>query len=66
MLEADRPLTAEAMTRVMRAMMTSAMPASEVQALLTTLAHRGETAEEIAAAVAALRAHAVPLPLSRP
>ena len=65
MLKADRPLSAEAMTRAMDAMMTSAMPAEDVRALLTTLARRGETAEEIAAAVAALRAHAVPLPLSR-
>ena len=65
MLKADRPLSAEAMTRAMDAMMTSAMPAEDVRTLLISLARRGETAEEIAAAVAALRAHAVPLPLSR-
>ena len=38
----------------------------ETRAFLAGLAKRGETAEEIAAAAAVLRAHAVRVPLSRP
>lgn len=51
------------MREAMERMMTGAMPAEEVRAFLTGLASRGETAEELAAAVETLRAHAVPLPL---
>lgn len=46
--------------------MTGAMPAQDVAGFLTTLAQRGETAEEIATAVEVLREHAIRLPLSRP
>ena len=56
----------DAMREAMERMMTGAMPAEEVRAFLTGLASRGETAEELAAAVETLRAHAVPLPLRAP
>lgn len=62
----ERPLNADAMTRVMTAIMTGTMAPEEIRTFLTTLAARGETAEEIAAAVGVLRAHAVRLPLSKP
>ncbi len=61
----EPPLGADAMTRVLTSIMAGEAPAEEIRTFLTTLAHRGETAEEIAAAVEVLRAHAVPLPLSR-
>ena len=61
----EQPLSAETMTRVMTAIMTGQSSDEEIRRFLTTLAKRGETAEEIAAAVQVLRAHAVPLPLSR-
>ena len=53
------------MTQVMEGIITGQQSEEEIRAFLTTLAKRGETAEEIAAAVSVLRAHAVPLPLSR-
>lgn len=56
--------SSDAMREAMEQMMTGAMPAEEVRAFLTGLASRGETAEELAAAVETLRTHAVPLPLS--
>lgn len=62
----SEPLSAEAMTRVMASLMTGAMAPDEIRTFLTTLAQRGETAEEIAAAVTVLRSHAVALPLKRP
>ena len=61
----EKPLSAEGMTRVMTAIMTGSSSPDEVRTFLTTLAKRGETAEEIAAAVQVLRSHAVPVPLSR-
>ncbi|PIQ83897.1 MAG: anthranilate phosphoribosyltransferase [Candidatus Omnitrophica bacterium CG11_big_fil_rev_8_21_14_0_20_63_9] len=60
-----QPLSAEAMTQVMTSLMAGTMAPEEIRTFLTTLAQRGETAEEIAAAVAVLRAHAVSLPLKR-
>ena len=60
----DQPLSAEAMTRVMTAIMAGNSSEEDTRAFLTTLARRGETAEEIAAAVRVLRAHVVALPLS--
>ena len=62
----DRPLRAEEMTRIMTAIMTGGSSAEETRTFLSALARRGETAEEIASAVAVLRAHAVPVPLSTP
>ncbi len=59
----DQPLSDEAMRHVLGGIMAGRMPPEEVRAFLTTLARRGETAEEIAAAVGVLRAHAVALPL---
>lgn len=61
-----QPLSAAAMTEAMTAVMAGAMPPEQVGLFLATLATRGETAEEIAAAVGVLRAHAVPLPLKNP
>ena len=54
------------MRRVLGDIMAGRLPADEVREFLTTLARRGETAEEIASAVEVLRAHAVALPLSQP
>ena len=62
----EHPLTAEAMARVMADLMMGKCSPEETRTFLTSLAKRGETAEEIAAAVEVLRAHAVRLPLSRP
>ncbi len=62
----EQPLGAEEMRRVLGAIMEGRTPPQEVRAFLTTLAERGETAEELAAAVEVLRAHVVPLPLANP
>ncbi len=62
----EQPLNAEAMSRVMTDIMTGRLAPDAIREFLTTLARRGETAEEIAVAVAVLRAHAVRVPLSRP
>jgi len=62
----EHPLAADAMTEVMEAIMTGRALEDDIRVFLTTLAGRGETAEEIAAAVGVLRAHAVRLPLSQP
>ena len=61
----EQPLSREQMTRVMTGIMEGTSASDETQAFLVTLARRGETAEEIAAAASVLRAHAVHLPLSR-
>lgn len=60
----DRPLSAAAMTQVMTDLMTGRLSEDETRTFLTDLARRGETAEELAAAVQVLRTHAVALPLS--
>ena len=62
---ARRPLTVEAMRQVMEQLMSGAMPSEEIRSFLLELAERGETAEELAAAVDVVRAHAVRLPLSK-
>ena len=62
---ARQPLTVEAMRQVMEQLMSGAMPPEEIRAFLLALAERGETAEELAAAVDVVRAHAVRLPLSK-
>jgi anthranilate phosphoribosyltransferase len=62
----EQPLSAERMQEVFGAIMASRLPEADIRDFLTTLARRGETAEEIASAVGVLRAHAVALPLSRP
>ena len=61
----EQPLNTDAMTRVMTEIMAGRQSPDQIQHFLSALAKRGETAEEIAAAVNVLRAHAVPLPLSR-
>ncbi len=60
---AQRPLSAEAMRQAMERLMTGAMPVEEIRAFLSALAARGETAEELTAAVQVVRAHAFALPL---
>ena len=53
------------MAAAIERLMAGDMPADEAKLFLKTLAERGETAEELAAAVRSVRAHAVALPLSR-
>ena len=60
------PLSPEAMTRVLGAIMRGQSSPDDIRTFLTELADRGETADEIAAAVGVLRTHAVKLPLSKP
>ena len=62
----DQPLDEAAMTRVMTEIMTGKCPPKEISVFLSALAKRGETAEEIAAAVQVLRAHAVSVPVADP
>jgi anthranilate phosphoribosyltransferase len=59
----DAPLGAGAMEDILGAIMAGAMPSDEVARFLSALAKRGETAEELAAAVGVLRRHAVALPV---
>jgi anthranilate phosphoribosyltransferase len=56
---------AQAIRDTLEAIVAGQVPEAEVREFLTTLARRGETAEEIVTAVEVLRAHAVELPLSR-
>ncbi len=65
-MEFDQPLDAATMRQTLEAIIAGRMSPEEVRRFLETLARRGETAEEIAAAVEVLRAHAVAVPLSRP
>jgi anthranilate phosphoribosyltransferase len=60
----EQPLPAAEMRRVLGAIMAGTTPEADIRAFLTALARRGETAEEIAAAVSVLREHALPLPLA--
>ncbi|MBI4341580.1 MAG: anthranilate phosphoribosyltransferase [Candidatus Omnitrophica bacterium] len=61
----EQPLTSEAMERVMEAIMAGHASEELMRDFLSTLARRGETADELAAAVAVLRRHAVRVPLSQ-
>ena len=63
---AQQPLSRDDMRQAMERLMTGAMAPDEIRTFLQALAKRGETAEEIAAAVESLRQHAVRLPLSKP
>lgn len=63
---AQQPLSRDAMLQAMERIVTGAMAPDEIRTFLQVLANRGETAEEIAAAVESLRAHAVRVPLSKP
>ena len=60
---AQQPLSSQRMMELMEQMIQGSLSTEEMVEVLRTLAARGETAEEIAAAVAVLRRHAVPLPL---
>lgn len=59
----ERPLTAQAMTAIMTRIMAGQASEALIRDFLSTLARRGETAEEIAAAASVLRRHAVAVPL---
>ena len=61
----DSQMSAQATRDTLEAIVAGQAPEAEVREFLTTLAQRGETAEEIATAVKVLRRHAVALPLSR-
>ena len=61
----DQPLRADDMTNIMSLIIEGRMATEEMREFLTTLARRGETAEEIATAVQVLRKHALPVPLLR-
>ena len=61
----EQPMTASAVTEFVEQIMSGQASPEQVKDFLTTLARRGETAEEIAAAVSVLRRHAVGLPLSQ-
>ena len=61
----EHPLSEEEMTRILTAIMRGESSRGEMRSFLSVLAKRGETAQEIAAAVRVLRAHAVQLPLSK-
>ncbi|MBI3087639.1 MAG: anthranilate phosphoribosyltransferase [Candidatus Omnitrophica bacterium] len=63
---AQHPLSRAQMLEAMERIMTGQVAPEELAAFLQALAARGETAEEIAGAVQALRRQAVPLPLSQP
>mgnify|MGYP001615524855 CR=1 FL=1 len=63
---AQRPLSSDDMAAAMEQIIGGQAPAQDVGEFLRTLAARGETAEEIAAVVASLWRHAVPLRLSKP
>lgn len=59
------PLSSKNMREVMTEIMTGGLPAGEIKVFLSTLAERGETAEEIATAACVLREHAVKIPLKK-
>lgn len=63
---AQRPLSSDDMAAAMEQIIGGQAPTQDVGEFLRTLAARGETAEEIAAVVASLWRHAVPLLLSTP
>ena len=59
----EQPLNSQAMTEVMEQIMAGKADEAFIREFVATLARRGETAEEIAAAVSVLRKHAVLVPL---
>lgn len=60
-LAAGEDLTAGEMTAAMGAIMSGDRPKGEIGLFLTSLAAKGETAEEVAGAARALRAHMTPI-----
>jgi anthranilate phosphoribosyltransferase len=60
-LAAGEDLTAGEMTEAMGAIMSGDRPKGEIGLFLTSLAAKGETAEEVAGAARALRAHMTPI-----
>lgn len=62
----EEPLDYRSMVEQMDRIMTARCKPEEIRTFLSTLAARGETSVEIAAAVESLRSMAVPLPLKRP
>ena len=61
----EPPLSVGETRGLFEAIVGGTLPADEIRTFLTTLARRGETAEEIAVGVEVLRAHAQRLPLAR-
>lgn len=57
-------LTREQASQVLEEILAGSVPEVETAALLSVMATRGEQAPELAGFVAAMRAHAVPLPLT--
>jgi anthranilate phosphoribosyltransferase len=64
-LIAGRSLSAAAMTAAIGTLMDGRASDIEIAALLTALAQKGETPEEIAGAAAAMRARVTPVPATR-
>ena len=60
-LAAGEDLTAGEMTEAMGAIMSGERPKGEIGLFLTSLAAKGETAEEVAGAARAMRAHMTPI-----
>ncbi len=60
----ERPLSYDEMTGVMRDIIAGRLSDTQMRTFLTTLAERGETGQEIAAASQVLRENAVSLPLA--
>lgn len=60
----EQPLSAKELQQVLTDLIEGRLSNEATRSLLVSMARRGETAEEIAAAVEVLRAHAVTLPLS--
>jgi anthranilate phosphoribosyltransferase len=60
-LAAGEDLQAEEMTAAMGAIMSGERPAGEIGLFLTSLATKGETAEEVAGAARAMREHMTPI-----
>jgi anthranilate phosphoribosyltransferase len=58
---AGEDLTLDEMRAAISAIMQGQCSDGEIAALLTALAHKGETVEEIAGAAAAMRAHMTPV-----
>src|SRR5450755_3777690 len=60
-----RDLSSERMSAVMEEILTGMWGPAETAALLVALRSKGETAEELAAAAAAMRRHVLPLDTGR-
>jgi anthranilate phosphoribosyltransferase len=64
-IAAGQDLTQDEMTAVIDQLLTGAVPDNEIAVLLTALRAKGETADEIAGAAAAMRRHMTPIRTTR-